>query len=84
MDKSKRKLILESVGFVCAVIVVVLSASSLEGRHSTVQILGLAAASFAAGATSTCLVEDFRRRRRSGKEAHREVNPAGKADPDGV
>jgi hypothetical protein len=64
MEKSKRKVIFEWIGFFCSLIVVIMSAANLEGVKSRAQLIGLIAGSFGAGATLASLIRHRADRRR--------------------
>lgn len=64
MDRAKRKLVFELIGFLCGVIVVVISASSMKGVESRANLLGVIVGSFGAGAALVNAIRDYSGRRR--------------------
>jgi hypothetical protein len=64
MDRTRRRVVLGFVGLVCSLVVVITSASAMEGVKSTAQMLGLVAGSFAAGAAFVNLIRDYVGQRR--------------------
>ncbi len=68
MDKARRRLFLEGIGFSCSLIVVFISAVALRGKANTPQLLGLIAGSFGAGAAMTGSIRDYAEARRKAKE----------------
>ncbi len=73
MDKRKRKLVLELIGFFCSLIVVIISASTMGGTHSKAQMLGLIAGSFGAGAALVNAIRDYAAGRSDGKYGGRSM-----------
>jgi len=59
MNKRKRSLFLALVAFFCALIVVIMSASTMAGTQSKAQLIGLIAGSFACGAALVNAIRDF-------------------------
>jgi len=59
MNKTKRKLVLGLVGFLCSLVVVVLSASA----QTRGEVFGLILGSFAAGGAFVNLIRDWRESR---------------------
>ncbi len=63
MDKAKRSFILGLVGFLCGLIVVVISAANMKGVQSNAQVIGLVAGSFGCGAALVSAIREYSARR---------------------
>jgi len=69
MNKEKAHFPMELVAFFCSMIVVILSAVTLDGEIGKASLIGLIAGSFGAGATLTAAISKRRNRLRKEKAA---------------
>jgi hypothetical protein len=67
MDRSKRKLALGLIAFLCGAIVVVISASTMAGTQSKARLIGIIAGSFGAGVALVNLIRDYSTQSRKDK-----------------
>jgi hypothetical protein len=67
MDKAKRNFMFEMIGFLCCLTVVLISASTMLGKVTRPELLGLIAGSFGAGATLVNTIRNRASGRKPGK-----------------
>jgi hypothetical protein len=78
MDRTRRRLFGEWIGFSCGLIVVFISASSMLGKVNAPRLIGLIAGSAGAGAAMASTIRDYaaaRREKKEGKESCTSVGP---------
>jgi hypothetical protein len=78
MDKARKKLFLEWIGFSCGLIVAFISGAGMIGKVNTPQLLGIIAGSFGAGAAMTSSIRDYADARAKKKKPGGEACAAAK------